>query len=379
MNDLVYAIWLNNIENVMPAKKILLLEHFGGFAGVYDASRRELTECEILAGDGISALLKKSLGAAQKELKRCAEMGISLIAYGAPEYPGELHHIYDPPVLLYAKGDLSLLQNKLAFCIVGTRESTEYGNSAAMAIASQLAECSVTIVSGCALGIDSAAHMGALRVRGKTIGVTAGGINLDYPAGNKSLRGEIEKRGLLISEFPLDAPPLKMNFPRRNRILSGLSLGVAVIEAGYRSGALITADHAREQNKDVFALPGNINSMKSDGANELIADGATLIFGADTILGEYIVRYPELFDLGSVILTEETAVSDASKSAAALGAQEKSGSEKEILKVLKDGERYIDYIAQRLEMPASQINSLLTLMQIKGMVYEKPGRLYGIR
>ena len=228
---------------------------------------------------------------------RAQKLGISFVCIEDEIYPENLLNIYDPPILLYAKGDMSLLKRELCFCIVGSRECSPYGLTAAMQISSQLAECGMVIVSGLAIGIDSAAHQGAMKVDGKTIGVAACGINVDYPAGNGAVRRKIAEDGLIISEFPLDYNVFPHNFHKRNRIMSGLSVGVAVIEAGLRSGALITARHAKEQNRDVFSLPGNITSRTAAGCNKLISEGVTPILGAETILSEYLLKYPHLFEI----------------------------------------------------------------------------------
>jgi len=241
----------------------------------------------------------------------------------------------------------------------------------------------MVIVSGCALGIDSAAHQGAMRVKGKTIGVMACGINVNYPRGNGAMRKKIAEEGLFISEFPLGTPAYSWNFQRRNRILSGLSVGVAVIEAGLRSGALITARHAKEQNRDVFTLPGNITSRLSAGCNSLINDGATAILGAETILTEYIPKYPNLFEIDdymeeykSAHAEEEhedlqTTVSETKK---LLDGNDED--KKRLLAVLKGNEMSFDEILEEMEIEVSKLNILLITMQIEGLIAEKSGRIY---
>lgn len=370
-NTLLY-IWLNSIEALSPARKRNLMEYFGDIDSLFGASEADYIKsglkCETSA---LEALCRKNLDFAKTEFERAQNMGISLIPYGNRDYPPALYNIYDPPILLYAAGDVSLLQNELAFCIVGSRYSSEYGITAASSIAFKLAGAGFTIVSGLAVGIDSAAHKGALRARGKTIGVAGCGLTVDYPSGNRALRKEILEKGLIISEFPLDTNALAGNFPQRNRILSGLSLGTAVIEAGKRSGALITARYAREQNKDVFALPGNITSPNSSGTNELIADGAQVLLSAENILAEYFVRYPKYFrqDFGSY--SEE-----AYKSAACFYDDEFNDN---IIKLLKDGEMHVDDIAKASGEDISKVNAHLTILQIKGLVREKPGRRYELK
>lgn len=377
--ETVYYLWLNLKNRISPRVKFELLEYFGSAEKLYKADKEELTECSFISEKDIHALCDKNLRAAEKELKTAQKLGVSFVLCGSSEYPKELLNISDPPILLYYAGDVSLLSEKLPFCIVGTRRASEYGISAAMQISGQLAECGMTVISGCANGIDSAAHKGALIAHGKTIGIAACGINVDYPKGNGALRREMREKALIISEFPFNMPPYGYNFPVRNRLLSGMSLGVAVIEAGHRSGALNTARHAWEQNKDVFALPGNITNKQSGGTNSLIADGASLILGGDTIIGEYIMRYPKLFEIDEVINKKaEDGPEEAEMLAEAFEGDGKE-TEKNALKLLTDGDMHIDAIAEKLGIPAAEANVLMTMLQIKGAVSEKPGRIYSLK
>ena len=381
MNKYIYYIWLNLIE-ISTDKKVRLIEYFGDAQKVFEADEEDYTECKLLKEKQIKLLLDKSLKKSEKEFKRAEKYGVKFVCIEDDVYPENLLNIYDPPILLYTKGDVSLLKKQLCFCIVGTRSSTPYGLTAAMQISSQLAECGMVIVSGLAIGGDSAAHQGALKVKGKTIGVAACGINIDYPAGNGALREKIINEGLIISEFPFDYEVRQQNFHKRNRILSGLSLGVAVVEAPQRSGALITANHAKEQNRDVFALPGNITSRVSMGANQLISDGATAILGAETILSEYLPRYPHLFEIDDFLEEYKKAneKEDIEISCIKESMEEPEGDERKIIKkLLKTGDKNFEQLKAETGMETSKLNVLLTTMQIEGIVYEKAGRNFSLK
>ena len=373
MNKTLCYIWLN-LKDIPSDKKLKLINEFGSIERVYFASAAEYRDCGFLSSENIVLLSAKDLSFAENDFKRCKELGINIITFGDNNYPDSLTRISDPPLVLYAKGDVSLLQRNLTFCFVGSRKCTEYGLSQTIKFSSRLAERGFVIVSGCALGIDSAAHKGALMVHGRTIGVAGCGLDVDYPFGNKSLRVEMAKSGLLISEFPLTTPAHSFNFPKRNRILSGLSLGVAVMEAGYRSGALITAEYAVAQNKDVYALPGNIDSFYSAGCNALIRDGCEMLLDPDTVVAEYIERYSESFIADTkchVDTVSETVERIISNSQSGL-----SDDEKDVLGLLRKGEKHIDFIASSLKLPVSKVVSILTTLQIKKLVLETPGKYY---
>ena len=377
--ETVYFLWLSLKSKISLRTKFEILEYFGSAEKAYNADKNALLECSFLIDDDISALCDKSLKAAEKQLKKAQNTGVEIVLCSSPEYPKQLLNISNPPLLLYCIGDISMLAEKLPFCIVGSRHPSDYGLTAAMQIAGQIAECGMTVISGCANGIDSAAHKGALLSGGKTIGIAGCGINVDYPKGNKALRKEMREKALIISEFPLDTPPFWYNFPVRNRVLAAMSLGVAVIEAGHRSGALNTAHHAWEQNKDVFALPGNITNKQSGGTNSLIADGASPILGGDTIVGEYIMRYPKLFEIDEVIQENTEEISKDTREIARELEKDGKAIEKEALKMLSFGEMHIDDIAGKLGIPAAEANVLMTMLQIKGFVSEKAGRIYTLK
>jgi len=274
-------------------------------------------------------------------------------------YPERLHYIYDNPKVLYIKGNI-IEEDNLAIAIVGSRKATAYGKWATEKFVDELLKLDVTIVSGLALGIDSIAHKKALEGNGRTIGVLGNGLDIIYPKKNKEIYGSIPMNGAIISEYFLGVPPLAYNFPQRNRIISGLSVGVIVVEAKERSGSLITAHHALEQGKEVFALPGNINSIFSKGTNKLIKDGAKLIMDIDDIL-------EEVYELQAKAKLKREEVIDYSQF---------SPSEIKVLDVIKEGPIHSDSIALNTGLDISTINSILTILELKGTIKEMTGRIF---
>lgn len=285
MTEVEALVSLNMVGEIGTIRLKRLLAYFGQPENILKAPQEKLT---VVFGIGekiaqkIHALKKENL---EKEFALVKKLGLKIITQDDQVYPENLKNIYDPPMLLYVKGELKP-EDKLSMAIVGSRRASFYGLSCAEKFASDLAGKGITIVSGMARGIDSYAHKGALKAGGRTIAVIGSGFNNIYPPENKKLAEEIAKCGAVISEFPLDMLPKKENFPRRNRIISGLSLGVLVVEAARNSGALITADFALEQGREVFALPGKVDSNTSFGTNGLIKQGAKLVSGVDDILEE---------------------------------------------------------------------------------------------
>lgn len=372
----IFWMWLHLKEGIFPSLAMRLLQHFGSVENIYSAVRSDYMEFGIQNAALLRTLGDKSLKRANEELSQAQRLGILVLHYGEAAYPSVLLEIPDPPIILYVRGDASVLGRRNAFCIVGTRHSTVYGMSATLAISEQLARCGMVIVSGVALGIDSAAHKGAVRGGGKTIGIMGCGINVPYPKDNDAVRKSIIENGALISEFPLGTPPLAANFPIRNRLLSAFSLGVAVMEAGERSGALITAKYAAEQGRDVYALPGNISSPMSAGTNQLIQDGAMLLASADAILAEYILRYPEYFELE--ILEEERAEEEKTgeiyaETEKALQAGKETEREREIYRLMDHTPKHVDELVHLSGLSVSEVLATLTLLQIKGKVKEHSG------
>lgn len=282
------------------------------------------------------------------------DIEIKKVMINEKEYPGLLREIKDPPQSLYCIGDISLLK-KRCIAVVGSRKTSEYGKWAAYKTGSRMAEHDMTVVSGMALGIDSYAHKGALAKKGSTIAVLGSGIDICYPAANGRLKEQIEKSGLVISEYPKGHPPSFYTFPRRNRIISGLSEAAVVISAGLNSGALITAELAAEQGRDVYAVPGNINSIYNMGSNKLIRDGAIMISKIDDLLD----------DLG--IKRKETDEAEAS-----LGLAEKTV----FGLIAENGEVTADYLCRKTGKKSSYISGIVTVLEMKGVVETSSGKIF---
>lgn len=281
---------------------------------------------------------------------------ITKIDFTDEMYPEKLRKIYDPPTELYLIGDVSLL-NRKSIAIVGSRRCSEYGKIVATKIGSRAAALGITVVSGMASGIDSFGHKGALKAGGDTVAVLGCGIDICYPKSNYKLYEEIAENGLIVSEFPLGYMPLPHNFPIRNRIISGLSDKVVVVEAQTKSGSIITAELANEQGKEVFAVPGNINSQYSIGTNKLISDGAQIVSTIDDIFSEIacddMYDKEELNDLGN--------------------------DEKRIVEYIrKNGETEMERVCSELDISPSKINGLISVLEIKGYISYSMGKIFAI-
>jgi DNA processing protein len=285
-DTLADSLRLSMIAGVGPRLRKALLEAFGSASAVLAAAPSDLRQVQ-----GIGAELTRRIAVAkneidvQAELDLCAAEDIAILAETDPKYPRSLREIHDPPGILFMRGQI-LPQDALAVAIVGSRHATHYGLTQAERLAGSLARAGITIVSGLARGIDGAAHRGALAAGGRTIAILGSGLLNLYPPEHVALADEVAKSGAVISESPPRSPPLAGAFPQRNRIISGMSLGVLVVEASTNSGALITARHAMEQGRDVFAVPGRVDNRLAHGSHRLIRDGAKLVETADDVLEE---------------------------------------------------------------------------------------------
>lgn len=280
-----YWIWFSRIRSISSIKKVKLLEKYKFPETIYDLNDEELYECKILNLKEIDEIIddKYRLNL-EKYCDYMIKNKIELITIYDKEYPESLKEIYDSPIVLFAKGNIKLL-NKKNVAIVGSRNCTEYGKNISKKFAYDLAKQNICIVSGLAKGVDKYAHIGALDAKGDTIAVIGNGLDIVYPYENKYLSERIIKNnGLIITEYIIGTRPDKMNFPARNRIISGLSKGIVVVEACLKSGSLITVDFGLEQGKDIFAVPGNIDSCNSEGTNELIKQGANVVIKSQDII-----------------------------------------------------------------------------------------------
>lgn len=286
--NILYCLWLQKGLGYASNKINNILERYDSIQNFYLAGSKEWKKCGIFTEKEFNKLSSVKIDDVMPVFNRCNELGISIITIEDSIYPKKLLEISNPPVVLYVKGSLPDLENYLCIAMVGTRKATHSGLAAAYNISLNLAKCGVIVVSGGALGVDTASHKGVLQTNGVTMCVLGCGINYNYLKVNEEMREKISVNGAVISEFPPDTPPTKYTFPIRNRIISGISNGVVVIEAGKKSGALITADYALEQNRDVFAVPGDITKSTWSGANELIKLGAKPVTSFADVLEEYL-------------------------------------------------------------------------------------------
>lgn len=367
-NDLLYWIWLSLLPKVSIKKKKYLTDFFEDAVNVWKATGPELRLVPFLTTSNIKNILsKKYRSKAYAALKRAEDDNVRIITIKNKCYPYNLMHIYDPPVVLYLKGKQVI--DEKAVAIVGSRKATSYGRNMAEKLAFDLSRFDITVVSGMAKGIDSYAHSGALRAGGRTIAVLGCGTDVVYPMENKNLMEKIIENGTVISEYIPGTEPLPYHFPARNRIISGLSLGVAVIEAGQKSGSLITADYALEQGREVFAVPGNVNHCNSVGTNKLIKEGANLVSGACDIFKEICPENPcdkiKMFKYKNSI--KDHMINRLGKN------------EKKIAELLRYEELHIDILSDRTGIGMKTVNSLLMMMELKGIIEQLPGKIFKLK
>jgi len=355
---------LNLIEGVGPVRVRQLLEHFGDAARILSASRQELLRVKGIGEDTAAAIAnwEKTIDLGG-ELKRITDFGCRIVTQGDPEYPQLLREIYDPPIVLYVKGEL-LAKDKNSVAMVGSRMTTHYGIEVARKLGYQLAYLGVTVVSGGARGIDSAAHQGALHGKGRTIAVLGTGINIVTPPENVKLFEQIAANGALITQFPFNRPGDKQSFPIRNRIVAGMTLGTVVVEANLTSGALITANFATEYGRQVFAVPGRIDSPRSKGCHDLIKKGAKLCEGAEDILSEFEYLFPPSNKPPSAA---ETGI---------LPAVELSANEQKVYDSLDHEEISIDEVIRKSGLPSSAVSVALLSLEMKRLIRQLPGKLF---
>lgn len=343
------TIFLNLAKTLTPKKLASIFQALTDSDDILNFSEKRLSEIPLLTKKDIDEIIKlKESDALEKELKRITSENITVIDIFDENYPKLLKEISSPPIVLYVKGNVSVL-NDYIFSIVGTRIPSIYGLSMAESFASRLASLGISIISGLARGIDTAAHKGALKT-GKTIAVLGSGISNIYPRENKHLSEMISENGALVSEFPLLEPPLKENFPRRNRVVSGLAHGVLVIEAAERSGALITAHCALEQNREVFALPGKIDSPLSKGTHILIKEGAKLVDSIADILEELNIKFENTKEKESTVKL--------------------NGEEKTVFEMIESDGVHLEEIILKSNLAQPVINKIILNLQLNGLIRE---------
>jgi len=354
-----------------PTRSRKLVEHFGSADAVFRASLTELEGAAIQAASAQSIATGKSTELAQEEIARAAAPGVTLLSMEDALYPRRLKEIYDPPLILYVRGDAEIL-SRPGIAMVGTRHPTPYGSGMAERLATDLAAQGLVIISGMARGVDTASHRGAIAAKGKTVAVFGTGVDVIYPKENSRLSEQIlALGGALISEFALGSFAAPQNFPIRNRILSGMSIGVLVVEAAEYSGTRITARLALEQNRDVFAVPGNVTNKNSWGPNTLIKQGAKLVATWEDVWEDLPTE---------VKLALTPPVSPESQSALSASLFPDDGlppHEKRLLSLLKaDEATHIDELVEKLEteMSSSEIFAALFELELNGKVKQMPGK-----
>jgi DNA processing protein len=362
------AVALSRVPNVGPVTYRALIDAFGGPAETFAAPYEMLIRV-----DGVGQETAKEVKAfdgwdeARQEVSDAGKKGISIIALGDPAYPAILAEIYDPPSVLYVTGEAESWP-ELCVAVVGTRTVSEYGRRATKYIVSGLVEMGVGVISGMARGVDSVAHRAALKAGGFTAAVLGSGADIVYPPESKRLYQDIKTSGFIVSEYPLSTRPDGKNFPRRNRIISGLSHAVIVAEAPRKSGALITAAHALEQNRGVFAVPGGIFAEKSRGALWLLNQGAVAVYDAEQVLEEIAPQVESFWeqreaDAGKGETGEPAAIPE-----------DLSADEKGVLGVIADKRVHIDEIGRTLDVDAAKVSRILTILEIKGLIRQLPGK-----
>ncbi|MFH1241449.1 MAG: DNA-processing protein DprA [Pseudomonadota bacterium] len=340
-----------------------LLGAFGQPEDIFRAGLSELQSVEGVRRDVAEEILKRRfVPEAEKELRKAERFEARVVAYTDPSYPELLREIDSPPMVIYIKGK-DIRRDKTFVAMVGSRNPTHYGIKAAQKIGIGLSRRGAGVVSGLARGIDAASHIGCLRGGGFTIAVLGTGIDRIYPSINKSLSEEIAETGAVISEFPMGTPPEPRNFPIRNRIISGLSRGVVVVEATKKSGSLITASCALDQGREVFAVPGSIDSFKSTGTHFLIKQGAKLVENADDILEEFG-------------FTDKAPYGGEKLSAPSAAPMDMDESEMRVYEIVGDYPIHIDQIVRMGEMDPGQVSSILMRMELMGMVQQLPGKMF---
>ena len=345
--QLRYRIAFSHVPGIGRVKLSLLESYFGDLARAWHASSDQLRTAGLDAKAADSLTRVRDTLDLDVELEKLEKYSVKAVSLDDPAYPPRLKEIYDYPPLLYVRGDI-LPEDECAVAVVGTRRPTIYGKQAAEDMATNLAHSKITVVSGLAAGVDSVAHRAALQAGRRTIAVAACGLDLVYPGSHVALARQIMEQGALVSEFGLGTKPKAEHFPQRNRIISGMSLGVLVIEADERSGALITARKAVEHNRDVFAIPGSIYSPMSLGANRLIQDGAKLVLTAADILEELNLNMAvHQIEMKNVVATTDT--------------------ETEVLAYLTKEARHVDELCHCSGLPAATITGTLALLELKGL------------
>ncbi|MFH1563239.1 MAG: DNA-processing protein DprA [Nitrospirota bacterium] len=361
-SDIKPWIQLNMITGIGPMRFATLLKHFGSPQAILSANASNLSQVKGIGPQLAQRIIEeKDKVKVDAELEKVEKEGVTVLTLDSEDYPMNLKSIYDPPPVLYLKGKLQP-DDRLSIAMVGSRAATTYGKTIAERLAAELVHAGFTIISGLARGIDVASHRSAIDSNGRTIAVLGCGIDIIYPPENKKLFYEIIEHGAIITEFPIGTPPEKFNFPQRNRIISGLSLGTVIVEAPLKSGALITADCALEQNREVFAVPGSVGSRLSQGTHQLIKQGAKLTESAEDIIEELELFRDALKNIPQVKKNTEIALST---------------DEDKLYQFISSIEpQHIDTISCLSQMTAAQVAGVLIQLEIKGVIKQLMGKRF---
>jgi DNA processing protein len=362
MNSTEACIALNMLPTVGPVRLRKLLEVFKEPQQILSAKRSELRKVEGIGSEVADQIASwESIVDLAAELARIRDFGATVITQESPSYPKSLREIHAPPIVLYLWGDLNERDHH-AIGIIGARRTTHYGTESAKKLAYQLAYAGLTVISGLARGIDTAAHQGALAAKGRTIAVIGSGLSKLYPPENRALAEKIrDGNGAIVSEFSMEIEPDRQTFPMRNRIIAGWSHGILVVEAGLNSGALITASQAIEQGRSVYAIPGHINAPSALGSNRLIQQGAKLVMDASDILDDLQILLPE---------------TKPSPEAAARPLPPLSEDERRVYEAINSTETPIDQISAKCDLPSAIVSSTLLRLELKRLVKQLPGKYF---
>lgn len=374
MNNQIYWVWLCSLSGIFSNKITALLENFESVVEIYMAKMEDYKNIPGISRGDALVLNSKDLSHAKEIIEKTEKNGAYILTYDDIDYPDELRKTDNPPYLLYVKGERLNWDRLFTVGVVGTRRCSAYGTKAAKDICFGLAGRGITIVSGMARGIDSIAAKAALDAGGKTIAVLGSGLDVIYPPENRELMEKIEKSGAVISEYPPGSQPMAHHFPERNRIISGLSRGVLVIEAPLKSGALITANYALESGRDLFAVPGEIFNENSKGCNLLIKQGAKIVSSVMDIIEEYPADVeklvpPENFFSDRVNNVRSITIDDEKYQAL-------DKKEQMVISLLIEKNMHIDDIIQRSGIDAGELNAMLPMLEMLGLIRKLPGDNY---
>ncbi len=375
-----YQIWLQTVLGYGNSRAKDILAYFGNAQGVYKADRNERLNSKLITNKELERMERTSITKALKIMAECNENGIKIVLFGDKSYPYCLSVIDNPPLVLYCKGEIPDFDNIPSVCIVGPRKVSEFGKKAAYSLSFRLAGSGMTVVSGGALGTDTYAHAGALKSGGKTALIMGCGILSDYLKENAKLRDSVTINGCLISEFQPRAEASRFTFPVRNRIMAALTLGTVVIEAGEKSGSLITARYAAEMGRDVFVIPGSPDKKEYIGSNRLLRDGAKPLLDASDIFNEYIVRFPDKINIeraySNKIITAKKEQKTVEFEKIQKNSHETLSKEAKIVYNQLDRQKFIPEEIKNTGLSSAELLSALTELEMEFLIKALPGGMY---